>query len=163
MMRWSLKPVFRYCLNVCFGATYYEVSKEGWVYIYYLYCKWARRRWPSVLGDDSFSCLFLPSTLCRVIFSWRLFFVKGAALGDINPAVFVPRTSLHASHNSKIHCQAPDSRQAAEKVGEVSLVSMQPTSEMAKMPHCKLPSLFPLPVILTVLHPAVDSAKNCME
>lgn len=160
MARWSLKPVFRYCLNVCFGATYHEVLKERWVYISYLYCKWARRRWPSVLGDDSFSCLFLPSTLCRVIFSWRLFFVKGAALGDINPVVFVPRTSLHASHNSKYTVR----RQTAEKLLKKLVRCLSsPCSQHPKWPNCKLPSLFPLPVILTVLHPAVDSANNCME
>lgn len=64
-------------------------------------------------------------------FSWRLFFVQGAAFGGINPAVFVPLTSLHTSQTMK---DTADCREAVEG----SLVLMQPTSEMAKMPQCKL-------------------------
>lgn len=106
----NIYDIFKHFLNVCFGGAF--LLKERWVYVSYLYCKWARSRWPSVLGHDSVSCLFLPLTLCRVIFSWRLFFVKGAALGDINPAVFVPRTSLHVSENSEYTVK----HQTAEKL-----------------------------------------------
>lgn len=53
---------------------------------------------------------------CWAILTWRFFFVQGAALGEINPAVFVLQRTLHASQNSEHTVKCGTKSFAAEKL-----------------------------------------------
>lgn len=76
---------------------------------------------PVLWENDDFSCLFLPLPPSWAILTWDFFFVQGAALGKINPAVFVLRRTPHASQKSEHTVKCGTKVFAAEKLARFVL------------------------------------------
>lgn len=113
------------CLNVCLGAAFHRLLKRN-VPLHLLPALPVSQE--KVSQGFSFS---MTLTRCH-FFLAPFFFVQGAARCEINPAVFVMRTSVHASPRWKYSVE----HQAAEKM-------LKSHSNVSRRPPSLLLSLLP--------------------